>query len=770
MARAAAQVPRLLVQPRSRPTSTKDKPVGERSIVRITRLYDPRASSASPEPGERLPELSVEEERPGRDGRASKLHAGAAAVTPRARRGQALAAHPPGAATGDGEVPRETALAEAAAQQARQRALLPLQSFDCRDDGSTSGGGGATTGGGGDSEAGGLAAPPQQPRRPAAGRFGRHSTGGDGRPAARPGAAARQGANPAVQPPPALSPLLPGVGAHMLAPWQPSTPPSPQASLAPPRSILVHAAAPPLPTHAALNAGDATELREPGLAVAARARRRRRSTADEGQVLFELEPRVTLPADAAGHGDEPAAGDPRQLLPLASFGVNALAAVQQAGMGPRRFVSQTGAHPALGAVPKQLRHRAPTADDPFAAVGQPKGSAPVPRRLSVATVTPTSPRPPGGRRVASVPGQPCAPWPGWDVTAAGEAASPRAVEPGSPGAVAWAHSGRALGAVPGSRQTELQAWKLPGTDMEGGSECSVDEDEDGDLDRGPDEATQAWQGSLAPAAAPALPAGPALAPGPGGSDSEDSEDDGTFDGDPDGPDEATRRLLARVEIYERWGLMFEENRGNHVLALTFYLAVSVKGGRGCSKASHAVCRWMVATHWSCPCQSVSFQIVLNAIVPSVLLGIQSGSGMAPGSTAALAANSALLGVKVLYALYMTLVLPYINVVLIAAECLCTWLEVAVCACMVLITLNSPRQPQPGFRPPPPSPSLQLGSQGASAVTSAAAPPPPGALSALLTAVNPAGSNAMRAAGDAMLVCELGVVGIQVGAHVGGLVS
>lgn len=51
------------------------------------------------------------------------------------------------------------------------------------------------------------------------------------------------------------------------------------------------------------------------------------------------------------------------------------------------------------------------------------------------------------------------------------------------------------------------------------------------------------------------------------------------------------------------------------------------------------------------------QVVINAIVPAVLLGLQSGGGLAAGSAAALSANIALLCVKGGYALYMTVVLP-----------------------------------------------------------------------------------------------------------------
>lgn len=47
----------------------------------------------------------------------------------------------------------------------------------------------------------------------------------------------------------------------------------------------------------------------------------------------------------------------------------------------------------------------------------------------------------------------------------------------------------------------------------------------------------------------------------------------------DEPDEETRRLMARAEVYERYGQLFEENQGHRALAATFYIAVGWRSRR-----------------------------------------------------------------------------------------------------------------------------------------------------------------------------------------------
>ena len=47
---------------------------------------------------------------------------------------------------------------------------------------------------------------------------------------------------------------------------------------------------------------------------------------------------------------------------------------------------------------------------------------------------------------------------------------------------------------------------------------------------------------------------------------------------PEPPDEATLRVIARAEIYERFGMVFAENQGHRMLAITFWVAVSCGGG------------------------------------------------------------------------------------------------------------------------------------------------------------------------------------------------
>ncbi len=68
-----------------------------------------------------------------------------------------------------------------------------------------------------------------------------------------------------------------------------------------------------------------------------------------------------------------------------------------------------------------------------------------------------------------------------------------------------------------------------------------------------------------------------------------------------------------------------------------------------------------------PWWPLELQVLINAVVPAVVLGLQAGSGIQPGSSQALAANVVLLVVKACYALYMTAVMPYINVSAVHVE-------------------------------------------------------------------------------------------------------
>ncbi|KXZ51023.1 hypothetical protein GPECTOR_14g263 [Gonium pectorale] len=114
------------------------------------------------------------------------------------------------------------------------------------------------------------------------------------------------------------------------------------------------------------------------------------------------------------------------------------------------------------------------------------------------------------------------------------------------------------------------------------------------------------------------------------------------------PAEAEIKLRS-CEVHERYGQLFEDMRGTKLQVITFQLA-----------------------------------LLFNAVVPAVLLGIQAGGAMRPQSTAARAANIALFLSKLLYAGYMTVVLPYFNVFTLTAELSCAWLEAAVCACLVAL--------------------------------------------------------------------------------------
>eukprot|EP00198_Chlamydomonas_reinhardtii_P002279 XP_001691615.1 predicted protein [Chlamydomonas reinhardtii] len=107
--------------------------------------------------------------------------------------------------------------------------------------------------------------------------------------------------------------------------------------------------------------------------------------------------------------------------------------------------------------------------------------------------------------------------------------------------------------------------------------------------------------------------------------------------------------IRRVEVYERYGQLFEEFRGGKIAAATFQGA-----------------------------------LLANAIVPAVLLAVQAGADMAAGSRGAKATNIALLCVKALFAIYMSAVLPFSNAITMTAELVCSWLEAAVCAGLVAL--------------------------------------------------------------------------------------
>ena len=88
----------------------------------------------------------------------------------------------------------------------------------------------------------------------------------------------------------------------------------------------------------------------------------------------------------------------------------------------------------------------------------------------------------------------------------------------------------------------------------------------------------------------------------------------------------------QVEVYERYGQLFEELRG---------------------------------TRWTALCFGVL--TLINSVIPSVLLGIQKGARMAPRSRAAKAANIALLCAKGTYAVALTGIWPFTNWVVVTAE-------------------------------------------------------------------------------------------------------
>ena len=76
---------------------------------------------------------------------------------------------------------------------------------------------------------------------------------------------------------------------------------------------------------------------------------------------------------------------------------------------------------------------------------------------------------------------------------------------------------------------------------------------------------------------------------------------------------------------DRLGPLFDEFKTNHVLATTFYLAMAVE-----------------------------------ATICGVLVGIQQGARIPPGSMTAKGLNLGLLGTKLTYAIYMTFIIPQVS--------------------------------------------------------------------------------------------------------------
>lgn len=157
--------------------------------------------------------------------------------------------------------------------------------------------------------------------------------------------------------------------------------------------------------------------------------------------------------------------------------------------------------------------------------------------------------------------------------------------------------------------------------------------------------------------------------------------------------------IRRVEVYERYGQLFEEFRGGKIAAATFQVSTwssghmhgSASSGTrrlGCQK--HVSLR-VAAVYRSLTCNNESAlldaiksttrslsrtkyatsatqgALLANAIVPAVLLAVQAGADMAAGSRGAKATNIALLCVKALFAIYMSAVLPFSNAITMTAE-------------------------------------------------------------------------------------------------------
>lgn len=81
-------------------------------------------------------------------------------------------------------------------------------------------------------------------------------------------------------------------------------------------------------------------------------------------------------------------------------------------------------------------------------------------------------------------------------------------------------------------------------------------------------------------------------------------------------------------------------------------------------------------------------VVLNAALPAALLGAQKGQNIQPESSEAKAMNLALLCVKGAYAVLLTCLWPYRSWIVLAVETVSSWLETIVCGCLVGLQWSS----------------------------------------------------------------------------------
>ncbi|GLI64829.1 hypothetical protein VaNZ11_008133 [Volvox africanus] len=374
---------------------------------------------------------------------------------------------------------------------------------------------------------------------------------------------------------------------------------------------------------------------------------------------------------------------PPPFMPILSFGVNTYSEAYITGGGPRAFGSRHSSQSSLAVRPpsasKAGSRRSVTGegddDDGFGEGGIPGvgGRRFGPPRRKGAGSSGGGARPGGATAgAASDSSRPSSsPGLGWPAPRATAAIAPERAPPefaATAGAAAVAAVATAGGGVPGSGRLRGTPDRYDNPDGsrsitgDSGAAVVIDDDNNGDDDKD--------EGNIRDG-------------GGGGSDGGGGEGEGDAK-----LDAATRLLLQRMEVFERYGLTFEENQGHRKLAMTFYAA-----------------------------------FLLNTLLPGALLGMQTGAKLTPGSSAALGVNVALLVFKASYALYVTFIMPYINIVLIGAEVICSWLETVVVMCIVLITVRS----------------------GAATKTTTAA----------------GQSTGIKAAGDTMLVCELIVMVIQI---------
>lgn len=119
------------------------------------------------------------------------------------------------------------------------------------------------------------------------------------------------------------------------------------------------------------------------------------------------------------------------------------------------------------------------------------------------------------------------------------------------------------------------------------------------------------------------------------------------------PAEETVKTIRTHEVYERYGVFFEDFKGTTKLTITFFVAS-----------------------------------LLNMIIPAILLGIQSGGNMTPQTHAARITNILLLIVKAAYAIYIIAVRPFYNLVVVVTESGCAWLEAGLAACILALQYRS----------------------------------------------------------------------------------